>query len=265
MKLILKIPSIFPFLLKPILQQTSRHLTLRNLLHSKIFLLGFFPKIVILFLHILQESITTLSQIDDNTPNIIEKDIDSLVDMLEASISVLMKWFYNNYLLMNADKSHLLVTNHLDDIFVNVGREVIKWEKSVKLLGIKIDNKLDFSEHVSALCKKVSSKLHALARISDYMSTPKLRIILKAFIESQFSYCPLVWMFHSRILNNRINNLHERALRLVYKNPKLSFEELLEMENTFTIHRRKLQKLATEMYKIINNLSPTIMSTIFPI
>ena len=62
-------------------------------------------------------------------------------------------------LLMNADKSHLLVTNHLDDIFVNVGREVIKCEKSVKLLGIKIDNKLDFSEQVSALCKKSKLKV----------------------------------------------------------------------------------------------------------
>ena len=80
---------------------------------------------------------------DDNTPNVIEMDIDSLVDMLEGNISVLMKWFYNNYLLMNVDKSHLLVTNHLHDIFVNVGRECEKCEKSVKLLGIKIDNKLN--------------------------------------------------------------------------------------------------------------------------
>ena len=141
-------------------------------------------------------------------------------------------------LVMNADKSHLLVTNHFDDICVNVGRVEINGKKSVKLLGIQIDNMLDFSEHVSALCKKVSLKLHALARISNYMSTPKLRMILKAFIESQFSYCPLVWMFHSRTLNNRINSLHERALRLVYKDPKFSFEELLQMDNSFTILHR---------------------------
>ena len=200
---------------------------------------------------------------DDNTPNIIEKDTDSLVNKLEENIFVLMKWFYDNYLVMDADKSHLLVTNHLDKISVNVGKEEIKCEKSVKLLSIQID-KLDFSEHVSTLCKKASLKLHALARISNYMCTPKLRIILKAFIESQFSYCPLVWMFHSRILNNRINGLHERTLRLVYKNPNLSFEELLQMDNSFPIHQRNLQKVATEMYKIINNLSPSIMSFIFP-
>ena len=87
------------------------------------------------------------------------------------------------------------------------------------------------------LCKKVS-----LARdeYSNYMSSDKLRMIMKAFIESQFGYCPLIWilspymdtvplfgycpliwMFHSRTLNNRINMLHERALRLVYKNSTL--------------------------------------------
>ena len=58
------------------------------------------------------------------------------------------------------------------------------------------------------LCKKVNLKLHALARMSKFMNTEKLRMIMKAFIESQFGYCPLVWMFHSRTLNNKINRLH---------------------------------------------------------
>ena len=71
-------------------------------------------------------------------------------------------------------------------------------------------------------------------------------------------------MFHSRTLNNRINKLHERALRLVYKDQHLTFEQLLEKDNSFTIHHRNLQKLATEIYKIINNESPPIMKQIFP-
>ena len=96
------------------------------------------------------------------------------------------------------------------------------------------------------------------------MGHDNLRLLLKAFIESQFGYCPLVWMFHSRTLNNRINRLHERALRLVYKEPTLTFEELLRKDNSFTIHHRNLQKLATEMYKIKNDLSPTLMKFIFP-
>ena len=114
------------------------------------------------------------------------------------------------------------------------------------------------------LCKQVNLKLHVLARISKFMNTVKLRMIMKAFIESQFGYCPLVWMFHSRTLNNKINRLHKRALRLVYKDVHLSFQQLLDKDDSVTIHHRNLQKLATEMHKLKNNISPIIMKTILP-
>ena len=97
------------------------------------------------------------------------------------------------------------------------------------------------------------------------MSEEKFRILMKTFIESQFGYCPLIWMFQSRTLNNRINNLHERALRIVYKNKHLSFEELLRKDNSFSIHNRNLQNLAVEMYKVKNDLSPTLLKEVFPI
>ena len=70
-------------------------------------------------------------------------------------------------------------------------------------------------------------------------------------------------MFHSRTLNNRINRLHEKALRLVYKDDHCSFEELLNKDNAVSIHHRNLQILVTEMYQVKNNLSSTIMSNIF--
>ena len=147
----------------------------------------------------------------------------------------------------------------------SLDNEVIKGNKLVKLLGVKIDNKLDFNEHISSIYKKASIKLHALARIAPFMNKNKLRILMKTFIDAQFNYCPLIWMFHSRILNNKINKLHERALRIVYKDYDSSFENLLNIDNTFTVHQRNLQKLATEMYKIQNNLSPSFLSNIFPL
>ena len=72
-------------------------------------------------------------------------------------------------------------------------------------------------------------------------------------------------MFHSRKLNNKINRLYERALRLVYKNSTLSFNELLTINNSFTVHQRNLQQLATKMFKIINDLTPRFMKSIFPL
>ena len=85
---------------------------------------------------------------------------------------------------------------------------------------------------------------------------------MKAFITSQFSYCPLIWMFHSRNLNNKINRIHERALRLVYQN-NLSFSELLDLDNSVTVHQKNLQVLVTEIYKVKNGIAPEIMKDIF--
>ena len=96
---------------------------------------------------------------------------------------------------------------------------------------------------MSSLYKKASLKVTC----SSKSFKEKLRVLTKAFVESQLGYCPLIWMYHSRIPNKKINKLHERALRLVYKDNTLSFNELLSMDNSFTIHHRNVQKLAIEM------------------
>ena len=94
------------------------------------------------------------------------------------------------------------------------------------------------------------------------MSTEKRRTLFKAFVVSQFNYCPLVWMFHTKELNSRINSLHEKALRLIYQNRNLSFDELLKLDKSVSIHYRNLQYLLTEIYKVQMGLSPPIMNDI---
>ena len=113
----------------------------------------------------------------------------------------------------------------------------VKNGRKEKLLGVNIDTKLSFENHVSSLCKKASQKLHALAKDVNFMDLAKRRSLMKAFITSQFNYCPLIWMLLYMQLNNRINKVHERALRLVYKdNNKLTFNDLLELDNSVTIY-----------------------------
>ena len=86
---------------------------------------------------------------------------------------------------------------------------------------------------------------------------------MKSFFTSQFSYCPLIWMFHSRTLNNRINNIHERALRLTYKDNQSSFKERLEKDHSVTVHHKNLQALVTEIFKVKNDLAADIMKDVF--
>ena len=91
------------------------------------------------------------------------------------------------------------------------------------------------------------------------------KLLLNAFITAQFSYASVIWMFHSRKLNNRINHIHERALRLVYKDYSCTFDELLLKDNSFRIYHGNLQKLAIELFKVNLGLAPEIMKNIFPI
>ena len=161
----------------------------------------------------------------NNTPYNFDVILDDVISNLEKSPNSLLNWFRENRMKANADKYHLLVS--CDESFTaKIEDFSIKKSTEEKLLGVKLDSNLSFENHVTSLCKKVSEKLHALARISHYIDLNKCTNLMKAFITSQFSYCPLIWMFHSRNFNNKIKRMHERALRLVYQN-NLSFLNFL--------------------------------------
>ena len=131
---------------------------------------------------------------------------------------------------------------------------------SVKLLGVTIDNKLNFDEHVTKLCKKVSQKIHALARMSNYMSQDKLRILMRK--PSLNPNSGIVLLFGCIIVERSIIELIGYMRGLLgwsITDPSLTFDKLLCKDNLFQVHHRNLQILATEMYKAKNNLSPTII------
>ena len=98
----------------------------------------------------------------------------------------------------NDDRCHPVVANQ-NYISITLGNECIEAEDSVELLGLKIYKNLNFNDHVSDLIRKGNQKLHALARISRYINQDKMKIIMKTFIQSQFNYYSLTWMFYSRI------------------------------------------------------------------
>ena len=202
---------------------------------------------------------------DDTSPYACDIDTDAALTRLKEESEILFIWFENNYFKSNPDKSHLLAGNN-DTLEINIGEVSIKNSSEEKLLGITISNDFSIIKHVSNICKKASKKLHALARISHYMSLQKRRNVMKAFVESEFGYCPLIWTFHgNRSLNNCMNKLHERALRLVYRDYGSTYESLLLKDGSSMIHHRNLQILATEIYKFNHRLSAPIMHEILDI
>ena len=92
------------------------------------------------------------------------------------------------------------------------------------------------------------------------MSIKQRKIIMNAFTHSQFSYCPLVWICHSRTVHSLINNIVESSLRIVYNDNISSFTQLLEKSGSVSIHHRNLQALAIEIYKSLSSLSSPLKS-----
>ena len=140
---------------------------------------------------------------------------------------------------------------------INIKSSVIEGSSREKSLRITIDSNFTFKKHINELCKKENLKLHALTRCAKFMSTEKRRLIFKAFIILQFNYCPLVWMFHTKQLNNRINSL------IVFQDRNSSFRELLNLDKSFFIYYRNIKYLLTEINKVKMSLSPPIMGDLF--
>ena len=111
----------------------------------------------------------------------------------------------------------------------------------------------------------MANKLNAFTRVAPYLDYNQTKLIYNSFFKGQLSYCPLIWTFCSRRSNRLINQLQERALRIIHKDYNSSFSELLEVTNKTTIHIRNLKFLVTEIYKFLNGLSPPIMNEVFQI
>ena len=132
-----------------------------------------------------------------------------------------------------------------------------------KLLRIKVDCGLKFENYLDGVIKKASNKINALSRVTPFMNFSKKKMLMNSFYKLQFCYCPLVCMCHSCTINSKINHLRERCLRVIYSDKISSFKELLERDGPVLMHNRNLLTLASEMFKVYNNIAPPIFTEVF--
>ena len=116
---------------------------------------------------------------------------------------------------------------------------------------------------INQIFSKGRAKIEALARIAPFLNKRKRKLLMNAFFKSQFSCYPLSWMFYCRTLNNKMNRLHKRCLRIIYNNNTSSFTDLLGIDNSVSVHHRNIQVLATELHELVNGLSPKLVSDCF--
>ena len=187
---------------------------------------------------------TLCNYADDNTLYSTGKNLNRLRRNLEMDFMILHQWFHENHMTSNPGKCHYMVIGCRDllhEIMLNNNK--ITSSNEEKLLGIFLDSKLNFESHITSLCRKAGQKINALARLKNYLTLDQRNLLLNSVIKSQFTYCPLIWMFTSHYLNNALNNIHERALRLIYNNHEKSFNSILAKNNLKTLKMKILNFL----------------------
>ena len=130
---------------------------------------------------------------DDTTLYTDDQNIENVIERLENVSLKVIKWFSDNYLKLNEDKCHFLAlyNSSNEPITIKLGNASVQNSTQEKLLGIIIYNNLKLKHHVAELCQKASNKLYALSRVAPYMFQRKIRYLMRAFINSQFQYCPM--------------------------------------------------------------------------
>ena len=147
----------------------------------------------------------------------------------------------------------ILGKNSYENLFANTF--TIYESGTVELMGLTIDKELNFSKHIYKLCRNAQYKLHALRRIRKYLSLEKAKMLGNAFIDSQFNYAPLIWMFCRKGLYLKMQKIHHKTLKVIYQSNK-TYEELLELSETVSINQQHLRFLVTEVYKSTSYLNP---------
>ena len=198
---------------------------------------------------------------DDNTISAKASKVEDLIKILQSESELAVKWFRDNNMIVNPDKFQAIILqkgnnknkNHKTLAIENIE---ISTAKTVELLGLTIDNRLNFEEHISTLCKKASLQLNAISRLQNYMNQKEREAIINSFIYSNFNYCPLVWHFCSCKSSHKIEQIQKRCLRIILNDNESDYETLLEKANKETMVIKRMRTIATEIFKTINDLNP---------
>ena len=204
---------------------------------------------------------------DDNTLNYSHRNIDVLTATLCHEAETLMKWFKDNGMVANIYKfqAMFLCPKMNEHIFQNItiNDMSIVSIPQVKLLGVTIDDKMNFNDHINNICCKATRQLNALCRLNKVLSTHTKLILYKSFIMSNFSYAPLVWHFCGRGNILKMEKINERALRFVFNDFNATYDDLLKKANTRSLQASRNCTMATEIFKCFNDLSPAYIKDLF--
>ena len=148
---------------------------------------------------------------DNNTLSMFEETIQNLIALLENESNTAIEWFQNNKMMVNPGKFQAIIIDKKKKCHTNetlkIGDKIIKASSSVKLLGVQIDDQLNFNLHISNICRSAANQLNALIRLKRFLDFEEKKTLINSYFYSDFKYCALVWMCSSSKSLNKVEPL----------------------------------------------------------
>jgi len=195
---------------------------------------------------------------DDNTLSCVHKDPKIVKSTLEKACHVAVTWFHVNHMKVNPDKFQFMLFQSNDIFYLDVAGTIVNPVDTIKLLGVYIDKKLCFSDHVESILCKGAKQVNVLGRLCRQLSESCKLNILDAFIVSNFNYCSLAYHFCKTSDACKLERLLKRALRFVYLDFTSSYGELLAKANKCPLYVQRTRLMLEAVHKIISNKLPPI-------
>lgn len=203
---------------------------------------------------------------DDNTLSFSHKDVSAIKTKLEEVCKVAVQWFSRNNLKANPEKFQFMVISRKfedEPVTLDVGGIVIQATNSMKLLGINIDNRLNFKSHVNNLSKSCGRQINALSRMSHILNTNCKKKILEAFVMANFSYCCVVYHNCGKIDSRILEKMLKRALKFVYLDFDSCYVDLLEKANMPSLYVLRQRQMLINVHKILNGNLPPVPANMY--
>ena len=212
----------------------------------------------------LRNTCSVYNYADDNTLAYSHSDPEVIKFKLEEASNIAIKWFNDNFMKANPSKFQAICFGKNDlSLKFTIANNIIKTEQIVKLLGVELDNKLSFNQHVSLICKKAARQLNAMYRISKNLDYDSRMKIYESFIMSNFIYCSAAYNNLNSTNDRKIEKLNKRSLRLVCNNYTCSYSELLKLTGKFMLYVYRKFHMIEHVYKTLNNLALPIEPNFF--
>ena len=177
-----------------------------------------------------------------------------------------IEWFAKNCTQANPDKFHFVLfspTPPEQQALQLCDGTYLMSETEVTVLGVAIDDRSCFSLHIRSWCKKAAWQLNALARISKHINMNSRRAIPNSFIMSNFNYCPLVWHFCGQAKNRKLEQIQERALRILFADYNSPYLGLVKRAGITSLLIQWYRLIVLTVFKSLDGLNPPRINDMF--